>query len=73
LWDLQGRVSTLEARVGDLRDTILRKVVTETITITYTTTGTTPPPSPIAGYPFESILAGLLLGLLVVLLIHRSR
>jgi hypothetical protein len=43
LWGLQGRVSTLEAHVDDLRDIILRKVVTETITVTYTTTGATPP------------------------------
>jgi len=73
LWDLRDRVSALEAYVQDLREIVLKKVVTETITVTYTTTGATPPPSPISGYPLESILAGLLLGLLVVLLIHRSR
>lgn len=73
LWSLEHRVSGLETRVEDLREIVMSKVATQTITVTYTATGVTPPPSPVPGYPFESIMVGLLFGLLVVLLIHRSR
>jgi hypothetical protein len=45
-----------------------------TTTSTYTVTGATPPtPPPIPGFPLESILAGLALGLLGVHLIYRNR
>jgi len=45
-----------------------------TSTSTYTVTGATPPtPPPIPGFPLESILAGLALGLLGVHLIYRNR
>jgi carbohydrate-binding DOMON domain-containing protein len=45
-----------------------------TSTSIYTVTGATPPtPPPIPGFPLESILAGLGLGLLGVHLVFRNR
>jgi carbohydrate-binding DOMON domain-containing protein len=46
----------------------------QTITIMYTATGAARPNAPpIPGFPLESILAGLGLGLLAVHLIYRNR
>jgi hypothetical protein len=73
LYDVQGRLGRLEGRVDVLSGLIETKVVTQTITVTYITTGASLPTPPVPGYPFESIVMGLFLGLLVVLLIHRSR
>jgi hypothetical protein len=52
----------------------MHATTTETTTIIYTVTGATlPTPLPIPGFPFESILAGLALGLLGLHLIYRNR
>ncbi len=76
LWNLSGRVTALEAHVDDLRDLIVKRVVTETVThytTFYTVTGATYPfPPPLPGYPFESIITGLVLGFFLILLIHHE-
>jgi hypothetical protein len=52
----------------------MHATTSETTTIIYTVTGATQPTyPPIPGFPFESILAGLALGLVGLHLIYRSR
>jgi hypothetical protein len=47
--------------------------ISVTSTSMYSTTATAPTPPPIPGFPLESILAGLALGLLGVHLVYRHR
>jgi hypothetical protein len=38
LWNFQGRITALETRVDDLRQIVMSKVATETVTVTATQT-----------------------------------
>lgn len=64
-YDIQGRLGRLEGRIEILSGLVEKKVVTETVVVTSTATVTTMPAIP--GFPFESIIAGLLLGTILVL------
>jgi hypothetical protein len=72
-YDIQGRLGRLEGRVDVLSELVERKVVTETVVVTSTTTQTSVPFPPIPGFPLESIIAGLLLGTILVLALRRLR
>jgi hypothetical protein len=75
LSSIEGILGRLEIRVEELSHVIEAEVVTKTATttVTYTATGVSPPfPPPVPGFPFESIIAGLLLGVVLILLVHRE-
>jgi len=72
-YDMQGRLGRLEGRVDVLSELVERRVVTETVVVTSTTTQTSVPLPAIPGFPLESIITGLMLGMILVLALRRLR
>jgi hypothetical protein len=69
---LSERLAKLEGQVDLLKEIIIKQVVTQTITSTTTTTATSTPSAGIPGFPLESIILGLALGIFVLLLTRRE-